>query len=372
MKLLSASGRQITMHKTWPVPSDQRFTETKLMEPTLRYLLIILLVFSACSRTVYVPVLKPAFVDAGPHVQTIAIVDRTTSENTAAGIIESVLTGTTPAMERDGAQRAVEGLYSTLENSPRFTVIRTTERLTTPAIRGNWPPPLTWDELVSLSVKYRSDAILVLESFNADYIVTDGARTVSRKVEGKEVPRREYYAQGVASVNLGFRLYDVKYKAVADEYMFSHNARWETSGTAIQMALGGLIDRRHAINDVSFQSGVMYADRISPQWIRLNRDFFTKGRGNNDFRIGVRRATVNDWHGATEAWHRSALSRKRKTAGRSAYNLALMYEIHGDLHKAREWAQLAYTDYGINKARTYVSALERRIRDQRITEDQLR
>jgi hypothetical protein len=334
-------------------------------------LIMILILSGACTRTVYVPMLKPAAVDVGPHIRTIAIVDRSTPENPAVRVAENILTGTMPGLNREAAQRSIEGLVRTLEDSPRYNVIRTAERLTSPALPGNWPPPLSWGEVGSLAAEYNSDAILVLESFDSDFIVTNGSRTVKRTVEGKEVDRREYYAEGIAGIKLGFRLYDLRLRAISDEYMFNHNGRWEVTGNALQMIVGGLIDHRQAVNDASFQSGIIYADRISPQWLRLNRDFFTKGRGNTAFKIGVRRATVNDWAGARESWQESVRARRKKTAGRSAYNLALMYEIEGDLLKAREWAQRSYTDYGIKKARQYVSALERRIRQERVTDAQM-
>jgi hypothetical protein len=340
--------------------------------PAAGLFIIAILAFSACSRTVYVPVLKPAPVDVGSHIHAIAVVDRATPEKPEEAVVGNVLTGSMPGLNREAAQRAIDGLVRTLDSSPRYGVIRTAERLTTPAPRGNWPPPLNWSEVESLAARYNTDAILVLESFDSDFIVTEGTSAVTPKSEGGPVFRRKFYAEGVAGIKLGFRLYDLQYKAISDEYMFNHNARWQAEGNALQMVVGGLIDHRQAVNEASFQSGIVYADRISPKWIRLNRDFFTKGRGNRDFRVGVRRATVNNWEGAREAWHESVNSRRRKTAGRSAYNLALMYEIAGELDIAREWAQHSYTDYGIRKARSYVSKLERRKREQRITEEQFR
>jgi hypothetical protein len=341
------------------------------MKPAI-FFLFLFIIFGACTRTVYVPVLRPAVVDVGQHIKSIAIVDRTTPEKPAARAIESVLTGSLPGLDREAAQRSIDGLYRTLQNSSRYNIIRTADRLTSPALRGNWPPPLSWSEVESLSAKYQSDAILVLESFDSDFIVTNGTRSVKSTKDGEEVARREFYAEGLARVKLGFRLYDLQNMAIADEFMFNHNARWEASGNALQIVMGRLIDHRQAVNDAGFQSGAIYAERISQSWIRVNRDFFTKGRFNPDFKIGARRATVNDWSGAMEAWHRSVQSRNRKTAGRSAYNLALMYEIEGDLYTAREWAQRAFTDYRLKKARKYVSALERRIRTQRLAEEQLR
>ncbi|MFO7923177.1 MAG: DUF6340 family protein [Bacteroidales bacterium] len=334
-------------------------------------LIVVILVFSACSRTVYVPVLEPAPVDIGSHIKTVAVVNRTTPENPDEVAVESVLTGSMPGLNREAAQRAIEGMVRTLESSPRYSVIRTAERLTTPEIPGNWPPPVSWSEVESLISRYKSDAILVLESFDSDFIVTKGAVS-NPSAKGGLILGRKFYAEGVAGIKLGFRIYDLQYKTIADEYMFDHHQRWQSEGNALQMVVGGLIDHRQAVNEASFQSGIIYAERISPRWIRLNRDFFTRGRGDPDFKVGVRRATVNDWEGAREAWHKSVNSRKRKTAGRSAYNLALMYEIAGELDVAREWAQYSYSDYGIRKARKYLYKLERRIRIQRIAEEQFR
>ena len=340
--------------------------------PGTAILIFILLTSVSCMRTVYVPVLKPAPVHIGSHIQSVAVIDRATPVDDTLRVIDA-LTASIPNLNREASQKAVDGLVINLHRSPGYNVIRSAERLTTPAVRGNWPPPMSWDEVEELAAKYDSDAIIVLELFNSEFILTNGATKLPPKTEGGglEILRRRFYAEGIAGVKLGFRIYDLHMKSIADEYMFNHNSRIAVEGNALQVAAGGLVDHRRAVNDASFHSGRIYADRISPQWLRLNRDFFTKGRFNRDFKIGVRRATINDWEGAREAWHESVNSRRRKTAGRSAYNLALMYEIAGDLELAREWAQHSYTDFRIRKARQYVYKLDRRIREQRIIENQM-
>lgn len=341
--------------------------------PATGILIIVILTFSACMQRVTVPVQRPAPVHLGSHIQKIAVIDRATPENDTLKVMD-VLTGNIPSLNREASQNAVEGLVRTLERSPRYSVSRTAERLTTPAVRGNWPPPLSWNEAGSMAAKYDCDAILVLESFNSDFIITNGATTLPPKSDGGggEIFRRRFMVEGVAGIKIGFRIYDIQNQSIADEYMFNHNARVGVEGNALQMAAGGLVDHRQTVNDASFHSGRIYAERISPNWIRVNREFFKKGRGNREFKIGVRRASVHDWEGARESWHESVNARKRKTAGRSAYNLALMYEISGDIELAREWAQHSYTDYGIKKAREYVLKLERRIRDQKIEEQRLK
>lgn len=334
------------------------------MRKILTLSLLILLLAISCTRTVYVPVQRPARVYVGPHIQSVAVVDRTFFQNRPVNIIESVLTGEMPGLDKEAAQRAIDGLIQNLQNSDRYQVVRTGERFTNPTLPGVWTTPFSWDEVQRICTQYNTHALLVLETFDSNFIVTNGTRVVKRKdKDGNETNVNEVYAEGIATVRVGFRLYDPAKKTIIDEYMYSHNGRWEAAGTVLQAVLGSLIDHKQAVNEVSTQSGRMYAGRISPQWIRLNREFYTKGKGDADFSMGVRRATVNDWNGATQAWLRSVHSPKRKTAGRSAFNLALMYEINGDLETALDWAQRSYTDYGVKQGRTYSNALRRRIRD---------
>ncbi len=330
----------------------------------LLLLLVVGVLSMACTRTVYVPVLRPARVHVNQQIQSVALVNRAESQQRNVSIIESVITGELPGLDKEGAQMAMDGLARNLQDNHRFHVVRASEELKSPVLPGQWPKILEWSQVEHLCEKYNTDALLVLESFDSNFIVTNGSRVVKKKdKDGKEVSTNQFYAEGVASVTLGFRFYDPVSKSIIDEHMYGHSRKWETTGNILQLALGGLIDHRKAVKEVSLQSGRMYANRISPNWYRASRSFFTKGKRDAQFKIGVRRATVNDWDGAMQAWQRSANSSKRKTAGRSYYNLALMYEIQGELETALSYAQRAYTDYRIKQGRSYANVLRRRIRD---------
>ncbi|TVR70476.1 MAG: hypothetical protein EA408_11280 [Marinilabiliales bacterium] len=358
--------------------------------PVAALLLVSIILSGACTRNVYVPVLMPAPVDIGAHIQTVAVVDRTTPGEGAGSKQGESQSARQSSLHREASQKAVEGLVRTLEVSPKYTAVtRTAERLTTPAEKGSWPPPLSWTEIESLAERYDSDVVLVLETFDTDFMITDGGimsastgtpRSVSnagdgsrsRDRGGSDLSGSRVRAGGMAGIKLGFRVYDPVNRSIADEFMFNHYARWEAQGNPLQMVVGGIIDHRMAVIDASYESGAIYGERISPLWITLERDFFTKGGRNTDFNTGVRRATVNDWEGARQAWNISADDPKRKTAGRSAYNLALMHEIDGDLDLALEWARYSYSDYRIRRARDYAQRLEVRIRERQIAGEQFR
>ena len=328
-------------------------------------ILIFSLFVLSCTRTVYVPVQRPAQVYVDPGVQRVALINRSETERNTVNIIEGIITGTMPGLDKEAAQASMNGLASSLQEFQRFQVVRTSEQLKSPVtLPGQWPSILDWQQVEQLCRKYNVDALLILEAFDSNFIVTNGSREVEQKQEGGRTTKvREYYAEGVATVTLGFRFYHPESRTIIDEHRYSRNRKWETKGNLLQLAMTNLIDHREAVMQVSAQSGRLYANRISPNWYRANRSFFTKGKRDANFDIGVRRATVNDWTGAMEAWQRSANSSKRKTAGRSYYNMALMYEIQGDLETALSHAQRAFTDYRIKQGRSYSNILRRRIRD---------
>ena len=79
--------------------------------------------------------------------------------------------------------------------------------------------------------------------------------------------------------------------------------------------------------------------------------------------MGVRRSEVADWNGAIEAWSK-VLNAKRRIAGRATFNIAVAYEVLGDLEKAKEWAAKSYTDFREKRGNDYYNDLVYRIREE--------
>ena len=77
---------------------------------------------------------------------------------------------------------------------------------------------------------------------------------------------------------------------------------------------------------------------------------------------GVRRSEVADWAGAIESWTRVVETGKKKHAGRAALNIAVGYEVLGEIEMAKEWASRAYVDFEEKEAEDYYDALLNRIR----------
>ena len=331
------------------------------------YILFIttIIILSGCKSTTYLQIMRPAAVTVPQNIKAIALVNRTVPEKKGLNIIEGVLTGEGIGQDREGVQKAMDGLSQVLEESPRFTVKRTTEALKNNFIAGGFTNPIPWPVIGNICRRYETDAVLALEIFDSDFVTTHASKVVEKKDSDGNVRKvTEYNAEGVASVKIGYRLYDLSTHTITDQQEISQNHKWSASGNSVKDALAHLLERRIAVNNVSYQSGRAYAQRIAPSWFTASRVFYKKSKKNPNLALGARQAAVGNWEEAAETWKQVLNNADMKTAGKAAYNIALSYEVIGDLQSAKEWASDAYATYNNKKARDYSRILDRRIWEQ--------
>ncbi len=316
--------------------------------------------------------MKPAAISLHPEIKRVVVVNRTVPQNKLTNTIEGILTGEWVGQDKQGVVRTLSGIQSILRDSPTLEAIIADETLTGSGTGGSFPFALNWEEVEELCNKYQSDALVSLETYDSDFIVTKGTKVVDKKdSEGKVIKSTEYYAEGIATVKIGMRIYDPIARTIVDEAHYSDNKRWYATGRSVADALLQLIDSKEAVKQVSFSIGNYYGRRISPSWIRVSREFYRKPKSNTFLSQGGRQADVGDWDGALESWLKAATSQNSKIAGRAAVNVALGYEVLGDLQEASKWAMKSYTDYGNKTGLEYARILSNRILDQQKLELQL-
>ncbi|WMN07828.1 DUF6340 family protein [Marivirga arenosa] len=339
---------------------------------------LLALVLSSCMKSVSINTLRPADINIPNDIQSIALIDRTAYKKDAIGIIEGVLTGEGINEDRDGVMTMFNSLQNSLRASPRFDVVLASERLKGQNILGSFPEPLDWRQVDQLTRKYNTDALLVVEIFDSNFIVTNGKRKNTRKVkdkDGNEVEEEytEFFAEGVGNNRIGIRLYDAKNRTIIDQDIYTSNKTWESSATSLKEALAQLVNKSQATKYLARSVGNTYASKIAPMPVRVSRSYYAKPKKNSYLRKGARQASVNQWEDAISSWKMGLRKTSdSKTAGRLAYNIALGYEIMGDLFKAHEWAGKSFVDYGNKKGRSYASLLNNRMITEEILDEQLR
>ncbi len=308
------------------------------MKKSLKTLLAGALVFMICGApTISFDALFPAERTIPAGIKSLAIIDRSQTDKKTFNIIEGGLTGEGIKQDRLASQICIDGLYTRLTNSRRFTAVRTLKQYKNSGTGIEFPDPLEWKEIEDLCKEFKTDAIISLDIFDSDFLVD--------------------YAQ----VKVGFRLYDPSTRTVIDEVRYSQKMKWDQPVTTVGAIINRVLDKNDAIRDASYESGVRYGQRISPSWFRVSRLYYKRGKGNDDLKEGARMMEVNDWDAAIEDMNRAMNDRHRKVRGRASHNLAVIYEILGDYDQAREWARDAWGKYKNKDSKDYSYDLGQRI-----------
>lgn len=319
-----------------------------------RTILLVLVFTLFAAPTMNFNIMVPAAVSFPDHVKSVAMIDRTLPGDNVMDAIESGLTGEFIGEDKLATQIMMDGVHSIMVNSATLDFVRTPEVLErASSISAAFPEALTWKTISDLCFKYKVDAIMAIEVFDSDFIIIPGA--------GQTV-----------NIKAGIRMYDPHLQSIIDQYVFSHQMRVGGNVNSIEAAIGSLMNKNAAIKEVSYDAGVIYGRRISPSWYRASRKYYRRSRGDDNLAEGARMMEVNDWEAAKSALLRAIeTGKKRKTLGRAAHNLAVVFEIEGNLPEAKTWAQAAWGKYKNKDSRDYLYDINHRMNQMQVLEQQL-
>jgi hypothetical protein len=284
--------------------------------------------------------------------------------------VEQVLTGETFRQDEQAVFQLTEGFIEACSGTRRFVTVRTSERYPGQGTKTTFPAPLDWNTVNEICNKHQTDALLSVEFFDTDFILTNNPVRVETSTEtGKPGIKVEFRATAVAVINMGIRLYDAANRVILDEYQTTRRMNFDAQGSTMQAAVNLLLDKMEATNRASYDAGFFYGQRITPTYYQVTRYFFDKPK--KALGAGVRYSSVADWRGAIDAWMPVVNNGKRKHAGRAAYNIAVAYEVLGDLENAKEWAARSHTEFAEKEADEYYKMLSNRVREERLVSEQI-
>lgn len=305
---------------------------------------------------------EPAPVTLPGYIKNIGVINRSIPEkNKAVDIIDKIFTLEGVDLDKEGSEAGISGLTTALMQDPRFTDVKTIDHTT--AGSNNPSPqsfqsPMNWEAVDQICRQHNIDALFVLELFDTDSKISYDAVPVKLKTPVGEVPAVEQQATMITMVKTGWRVYDPAARVLLDEYAVARSLTYTGRGINPVAAAGALIGRKDAVKEAGAATGQRYASRITPFWLRVSRDYYT--RGSDNFKTAKRKAQTGNWDGAAELWHQETSNSDRKIAGRACYNMAIISEINGELDKALSWARQSYENYENRLALNYVRILENR------------
>lgn len=329
----------------------------------------------SCSRPVPLQVMRPADIDVPPHINKVALVNRTIPSSAVGDIFEGVFTGEGVGQDQEAVQALLGSLNQALGRSPRLSSVIHSKSYKTgnSGLTTNFPEPMDWAKIQTICRETTSDAVVAIEVFDSDWVVTNGqTETTDEDESGREVKVITYTAEGVATIKAGIRFYDPKTRGIIDQQTFQEVHTWNATGETATDALAALIVKRQAVIETGRFAGDDYSLHIAPQLITVSRVIYGRGKKDVNLKVGARRADVGDWDGAIQAWQRTlSTSSHSKAMGRACNNLAVAYEMKGDLEEALKYAQRGWSDFRNQGAKSYAQVLQRRIEDERRLDFQL-
>lgn len=337
---------------------------------------IFFIALGSCTSTnrVYISVQEPAPVTLPGHIQSVAVINRTTpSEKTGAlNDIYRVMSLESEALIREGSAATVSGLVGELSNSQRLAeVVRADSADVSSFGAGVFPAPLDWDKIKKICRETRTDAVFSLELFDTESKIDYAMDTVHQKTILGDVPLIEHQVHMNTLVTTGWRMYDPGAHTVLDESSISRNLNFYGKGVNPAAAAKALIGKSEAVKRVGMDAGKLYAAKINPFWLRVHRNYFVRSK-NSAFDLAKRKAQTGNWDEAAEIWLAETKNPDPKTAGRAYYNMAIIHEINGQLDEAISWAQKSYENYKIRLGLDYVRILRQRKENEKLLAVQIK
>ncbi|MCF8378644.1 MAG: DUF6340 family protein [Bacteroidales bacterium] len=308
-------------------------------------LILLLTFFIFAAPSISFDALFPASLRFPEHIKTIAVIDRSARNTKLINILEGGITGEGIGQDRFAGQKCIDGLIDQVDDNIHIRFIRTNIEMITEGKPGNMAPLLPTADLKGICLEYNADAVLSLEYFDTDR-------------NGEFIDAK-----------LGFRIYDLASNSVIEEYKFSKSGRINSYDNNLINIINTAVESDPVIY-LSYDAGRAYGKRITPYWQRVTRTYYKKGGRDKDLAQGARMMEVNNWEAAIASFEISMERKKRKTQGRSAHNLAVVYEILSEYEKALEYSQLAWGKYENKDSKVYSDILSRRIQDVKILNEE--
>ena len=126
---------------------------------------------------------------------------------------------------------------------------------------------------------------------------------------------------------------------------FKDTVYWESESYYRKKAMSELPNRADALVDGALNVGQKSVNRFVPYWEKADRYFFNSK--NKLMKKGIDSVYVKNWKSAIEYWEIAIKKSKSNNIKYRAYNnIAIAYEILGDIDKALQYATQSYYSLG--------------------------
>ncbi len=296
---------------------------------------------NSCTTLLYtsLDVLRPAKVTFSPEIKKVLVVNNTVTQPYDYGHKNQLFNEKTKNVKIETDSLSIFCLGSLTEELNQKEFFTSVDLLPNSINKSTdffYVKYIDADTVKSLCNRYNVDALISLDRIK-----------VIDKISEYYLQDEKYY---IADLDVNF---ETQWSIHTPNYVkftattFRDTVFWETKSYQRSKLLKGLPDRTNALIDGALYVGQNTVNRMIPYWDKVDRYFFSNK--NKYMKQGIDSVYVKNWSSAIKSWETILKKNTAKTLkAHAANNIAIAYEITGNVDQAIEYARTALTYYEIS------------------------
>ena len=293
---------------------------------------------SSCTESLYtsLDVLRPAKVSFAQNANNLLIVNNTAKQPDNMGHRTELLNQKTKnvIIKTDSVPLFCLGsLTEELQSNGFFTTVKLLPNSVNKSNSFSIIEPLSTDNVASLCSQNQADVLLSLDKIKVNDDISEYYINENSIFQAVFEVRYETY-------------WSIHYpdKAEVTPIQFKDTIYWQSESYARKSVMSELPKRIDGIIDGALNVGKKSVGRFLPYWEKTDRFFYTTP--NKYIKQGMDSVYVKNWKSAIASWEKAYESKSSLVQAYAANNIAIAYEISGNIDKAIEYSTLAYYSLG--------------------------
>ncbi len=255
------------------------------------------------------------------------------------------------------ADTTLKALGELLYESGRYDYVIPEARFLKASSDERPAPELSWEDVTALTETFETDAVLSLDYLRPKVVTDFESDSYYASYE------EGFYSSVVATMKIRyealFRVYYPAQKQIVLRELISDTLFWEDGDATVRGLFSRFTPVKQALTETGIAIALDLSEKIAVRWHPERRRYFTSG--NSLLRQGNQAATSGDWQEAVTIWKEAVQTSRSKSAkSKAMLNLALGYEILGDIEQAIDWALESYETMYRPLTYEYLETLKRR------------
>lgn len=216
---------------------------------------------------------------------------------------------------------------------------------------------MPWDEVKTICDTFNTDAVLSVDHFKTRVITDYHKDSYYSPVDGN------FYQYSGAEIKISYiallRVYDPSIEKIVYRKFLRDTIFWNDIGSSASSLFEHFTPVKKALTETGIAIAIDFADEISTVWRQERRYIFYKG--GSELKQASDLAEANQWAPAMALWKKVAEESSSKSLrSKAEMNIAVGYELQGDIDEAIAWALKSYETMYRTTTYNYLETLKYR------------